>query len=97
MTRADANSIAVRAVRHILEAAHPFDLVVNGTAVRCETRRADPAAWPTSRAHRCSTEFVGLFEEGQLGSNLVRAQLAELVHRALRSAEVAPSHAGSAA
>lgn len=44
--RADANKIALRAARTILEGARPFDLTVAGVNVTCAVSRAAPRPWP---------------------------------------------------
>lgn len=46
--RTDANKIALRSIRTILEAARPFDLEVGATRVTCSVALADPAPWPAS-------------------------------------------------
>lgn len=47
--RADANRIALRAVRSILDAARPTRLTVEGTAVNVEVERLPAAPWPPYR------------------------------------------------
>jgi MoxR-like ATPase len=44
--RADANSIALGALRSILDAAGPLKLVVEGTAIDVQVERLPAAAWP---------------------------------------------------
>lgn len=44
--RPDSNQIAMRAVRAILEAGHPFDVDIAGTRVSCEVARGAAVAWP---------------------------------------------------
>lgn len=44
--RANANQIALRAVRSVLDAAHPFELEVAGTKVSCEVTRGPSMPWP---------------------------------------------------
>ncbi len=44
--RADANQIAFRAIRNILDGAKPFEVTVAGTKVTCAVSRAAEPAWP---------------------------------------------------
>lgn len=46
MSRPDANPIAVRAVRNVLAAAHPFTVSIAGTTVECSVARKAATAWP---------------------------------------------------
>jgi hypothetical protein len=42
------NRIALQAVRSILDAAHPFEVVVNGARVTCTVGRGSPPAFPAT-------------------------------------------------
>jgi hypothetical protein len=44
--RSDANRIGFRAIRSILEGAHPFEIEVAGKIVNCAPSRVAVAAWP---------------------------------------------------
>lgn len=44
--RADANKIAFRAIRHIIEGAKPFEVEVAGTKVTCAVSRGATPPWP---------------------------------------------------
>lgn len=49
VTPAEANPIALRAVRQVIQAAEAFQLTVAGREVRVEVERQDDA-WPRPRA-----------------------------------------------
>jgi hypothetical protein len=44
--RTDANRIAIRAIRAILDAAHPLELAVAGTTVQCVASHRSADRWP---------------------------------------------------
>ena len=46
MMAVEPNRTALAVVRAILDAAHPLELTIQGTRVRCEVGRLPPEPWP---------------------------------------------------
>lgn len=57
--RIDANRIALRAIRSILEAAHPLDLDVAGAKVTCTVSREPEQPWPSAPVEGVRQEVDG--------------------------------------
>ena len=57
--RADANKIAFRAIRNILDGAKPFEVEIAGTRVTCAVSRASAPPWPERGVQGLEKEVDG--------------------------------------